>query len=372
MLIAVIGGKLQGVEAVYLAKKAGWKTLVIDKDTEAPASGLCDRFIKFTFSKNTPYPADCPKIDLILPAIEDIEVLAAVQIWAEKKQIPLAFDLDAYRLSQSKFKSDTFFHRMNLPAPKPWPDCSYPVIAKPDQASGSQGVAVFQDEYEFLSRFPDRKIPESMVIQEFMEGPSYSVEVVGFQGHYQAIQVTDLYMDSIYDCMRVTAPTRLTPDLEKIFKEMSCDIASEIGLSGIMDVEVLLHNNTLKLLEIDARLPSQTPMTVFWSCGINMVEMLGNMMTGNRDKCVKQTTPYCVSIEHIQVNGSGIKMLGEHIMAQYGPLSCLPDFFGAREAITNYAPDKNEWVATLIFTGHSHEEIAEIREVCYHRISNIK
>ena len=50
MLIAVIGGKLQGVEAVYLAQKAGWEILVIDKNPDAPATGLCDKFLKFEFS----------------------------------------------------------------------------------------------------------------------------------------------------------------------------------------------------------------------------------------------------------------------------------------------------------------------------------
>ena len=40
MLDAVIGGKLQGIEAVYLSKKAGWKTLLIDKAANVPAVGL--------------------------------------------------------------------------------------------------------------------------------------------------------------------------------------------------------------------------------------------------------------------------------------------------------------------------------------------
>ena len=90
MLIAVIGGKLQGVEAVYLAQKAGWETLVIDKNPDAPAIGLCDRFLEFEFSLEHPVPKDCPKVDMILPAIEDTEVLTAVKTWAEMKNIPLA------------------------------------------------------------------------------------------------------------------------------------------------------------------------------------------------------------------------------------------------------------------------------------------
>lgn len=46
MQIAIIGGKLQGVELTYLAHKAGWKVILIDRKPGVPASGLCDHFIQ--------------------------------------------------------------------------------------------------------------------------------------------------------------------------------------------------------------------------------------------------------------------------------------------------------------------------------------
>ncbi len=44
-------------------------------------------------------------------------------------------------------------------------------------------------------------------------------------------------------------------------------------------------------------------------------------------------------------------------MAQDGPLTLQPDFFGSNEAITSYTAGKDQWVATLIFTGNTHEEV---------------
>ena len=44
MQVCIIGGKLQGVEATYLAHKAGWEVLLVDKNPSPPAKGLCDRF----------------------------------------------------------------------------------------------------------------------------------------------------------------------------------------------------------------------------------------------------------------------------------------------------------------------------------------
>jgi len=44
LLVGVVGGKLQGVEAAYLARKAGWEVRVVDRMPRVPASGLGDSF----------------------------------------------------------------------------------------------------------------------------------------------------------------------------------------------------------------------------------------------------------------------------------------------------------------------------------------
>ncbi len=367
MLIAVIGGKLQGVEAIYLAKKAGFQTLLIDKNPDAPAARLCNQFMEFEFNDENRFPLSCPNIDLILPAIEDEAVLSAIKIWANIFDIPLAFDFNAYLLSSSKIKSDRLFQRMNLPAPKPFPGCPFPVVLKPDQASGSQGVVIIDTQDAFYNRFPTLQLLDDIVIQEYMEGPSFSIEVIGQPENYQVIQITDLGIDAEYDCNKVTAPTLLSEDDIHRFKKMAVEIAQEISLKGIMDIEVILHQNELKLLEIDARLPSQTPIAVYWSTGVNMVKSLADLFI-KKNLSPLSFYEHPVLLEHIKVTGSDIEFLGEHIMAQDGPLSLKYDFFGANEAITSFEPDKHEWVATMIFTGPSHHDIDIKRAECYDRI----
>jgi len=86
-------------------------------------------------------------------------------------------------------------------------------------------------------------------------------------------------------------------------------------------VEVILHKNELKLLEIDARLPSQTPMTVYWSTGINMVERLASLFLNTDMSYFKKSKACFVIVEHIQVCGSKLDVLGEHIMGGQGPLT---------------------------------------------------
>ena len=370
MNIAIIGGKLQGVEALYLSAKAGYRTLLVDKRQAPPGRGLCDAFVSFDF---TTWPEKTPELpddftpDVILPALEDKAVLRAIAQWAERINVPLAFDLDAFDLSHSKFKSDALFQKLGLPAPRPWPQCGFPAVAKPDSASGSQGVEILYTQAD-----ADRIIqPDAtdLVVQEFLEGPSYSIEVVGNPGNYRALQVTDLGMDAEHDCCRVTAPVDITPEQTRAFEAMALELAEAIQLTGIMDLEVINHDGELKLLEIDARLPSQTPMTVLASTGINMVALLAHTFVVTAPPVPAPTArPAHAMVEHIQVNPLEIEVLGEHIMATDGPLTHITDFFGADETLTSYAPDKTEWVATLIFTAPDPDTLARKRRECYNRL----
>ena len=346
MLVAIVGGKLQGVEAAYLARKAGWDVILIDKKPVGPASGLCDRFLQLDVTHEKDLGSKLKGVDLVIPALEAEAVLTHLARWTQREGIAFAFDLNAYRLSSSKIKSDLFFAQAGVPAPGSWPDCRFPVLVKPDGGSGSQGVKLFY-EPRGLQQHLDQSAGK-WVAQEFVAGPSYSIEVIGLPGKYTPLQVTDLEMDKTYDCKRVLAPTTLSPQLVSDFKHISVTLAERLKLKGLMDVEVVI-DDTLKVLEIDARLPSQTPMAVYWSSGVNMVQALGTLFLEGAPAAKSQDRlPRGVVLEHIRVTPSLLEVGGEHIMSVTDPLRIKTNFWGADEAITNYAPGRKTWVATLI------------------------
>jgi pyrrolysine biosynthesis protein PylC len=292
--------------------------------------------------------------------LENDDALACMERWSQNSEIPFAFDALAYSISSSKLKSDQLFACIDVPTPLPWPECGFPVLAKPSMGSGSQKVKIFNDSKN-LQAYLNESVDE-WVLQEYVAGPSYSLEVVGLPGKYLPLQITDLQMDEAYDCKRVLAPTELTAALISKFERISVAIAEAMVLKGLMDVEVILHDQTLKVLEVDARLPSQTPTAVFWSTGINIIEMLadlfltkGNLNRGNLN------SPMGVVYEHIKVTANGIEVAGEHIMSGTDALHIQENFFGADEAITNYTPRRQEWVATLIISEKTREMAWEKR-----------
>ena len=372
MTLAVIGGKLQGVEAVYLSSKAGYKTVLVDKNPLNPARSMCDTYIAGDVCKDRDWLDAIADVDLVLPTLEAGPALSSIRRSAESRGIPVAFDFASYEVTSSKLMSNRLFDSLNLPYPRPWPQAGFPVIVKPDKSSGSRGIRVIEEPKRLEQTISSAKMAGECVVQEFVEGKSYSLEVIGTPGRCRTFQVTNLYFDESLDCKRVSAPTDLEEPLVAELRRMAVRIADALKLRGIMDVEVIRDGGVLKLLEIDARLPSQTPMAVFWSSGINLVEQLVSLQESS-GRVAHSRNPGCreceaVLLEHIRVHGKRMEVLGEHVMGDVGPLVVHPGFFGAREAITNYPGHERRWVATIINTGASLADAWSCRNTVMERI----
>ena len=51
MRVTIVGGGLQGVELCWLARKAGWETLLVDERPSPPALRLADVFAQCDVTK---------------------------------------------------------------------------------------------------------------------------------------------------------------------------------------------------------------------------------------------------------------------------------------------------------------------------------
>jgi pyrrolysine biosynthesis protein PylC len=352
--IIVLGGNLQGVEAAYLAQKAGWESVVIDRNPACPAAGLCDGFIAADIQARDDLNRHLENADMLLPATENPETLACLHRISSGINMPVLFDFSAYTVSSSKKASNRLFDQSDIPMPKPWPACGFPVIAKPNFGSGSQGVRVYQDAAQLAA--DEIRWNRQPVMQQFIPGPLFSVEVIGDSKTFVALPTTELEIDRWYDCKRVIAPAALPQKYVHELESMAAGLASSLSLRGVMDLEVVFHDNTLNGLEIDARLPSQTPTAVWWSTGLNQLQLLARcFLSGENQKKPVATRSNGVVYEHIRVKAKRLEVAGEHIMSQTDSLSLEQNFFGADEALTNYQPQRSEWVATLINTGQTRQ-----------------
>ncbi len=337
--IVIVGGKLQGGEAAYLGREAEIDVILIDSDPMAPAQKLCSRFLcGDVLGGNPEVLAALEAADMILPTMENYEVLCGLEKLCEKKGYRLAFDMDAYEITSSKRSSDELFASNNLPCPEYWPNGNLPYRAKPDLDSGSHSIKAFgtgnkdsQEEQAELEAFIRDGGAEKYVVQEFVSGPSYSVEIIGEPGNYRVYEPTQIFVDSDYDC-NVAAANRVITKKKRILLEgYAVRIAELLRLKGIMDLEVIDTDEApdgapgagkgIKILEIDARLPSQTSVAVYHATGMNYIKELYDLFVNGKFIDSKTDRGLCATYTQYLVRRNSVaECLGEHILVEGGLL----------------------------------------------------
>jgi pyrrolysine biosynthesis protein PylC len=118
-----------------------------------------------------------------------------------------------------------------------------------------------------------------------------------------------------------------------------------------MDLEAIFSKGKFHLLEIDARFPSQTPMAVYWSTGINLlVELAACFMPlpPNTHRPKRPRRIKGVVFEQFQVVSGERRPHGERIFSTLGPVHIEPGFMGATEALVAGDPKSERYAVTLI------------------------
>lgn len=354
MRLAVVGGRLQGTEAAYLAGEAGFDVVLIDRRSGTPASGLAGETHVLDVSAD---PLRARELlggcDAVLPACENEQTLAWLARTLPAWEVPLLFDLDAYELTSSKLRSNRLFADLDVPRPAPWPSCPFPVVVKPSVGSGSHRVRVVRCEPELaLARAEFASRDDDVVVEEFMAGRSLSLEVLAAGGGVAVLQATGLEFDADYDCKRVTAPVQeeggVTAATLAAFDEATATLAGGLGLTGIMDVEVMVRDGVPKVLEIDARLPSQTPAAVFHSSDLNIVAALVETFAEGRPPAVDRSAKRGAVYQHVLVERGRVEVLGERIVSSAGPLRRRDGLWGADVVLSDADGGEDRWVAIMM------------------------
>ncbi|TQS81087.1 MAG: 3-methylornithine--L-lysine ligase PylC [Methanomethylophilus alvi] len=358
MKLGIVGGALQGIEAAYLAQKAGYETLVLDRREDAPARSIADGSVTVDVAKDPEKAAkalgDC---DAVIPALEEMDALESLEKIKGGFAGPYLFDIDAYRISSSKLRSNEIMGKFGVPMPKPWPECGYPVIVKPSSQSGSVGVSEVENDEQMKAALEKvSALHDEPVVQEFVHGKSLSVEAIGDGEKARAYVTTQVVLDSGYDCKQVICdPGILSPEADEKFGECIRMTAEDMHLRGLMDMEAIGGNAGFKVLEIDARIPSQTPACILAGTGINLLKELYLTLSGRGSDPVRR--PGASSYEHFYIDGARMYTTGEKAFSHVESPRIEKGLFGSDEMITDYAPGRSRWHATMITSGKDREEV---------------
>ncbi|WP_255337065.1 3-methylornithine--L-lysine ligase PylC [Methanosarcina sp. KYL-1] len=309
--ICLVGGKLQGFEAAYLAKKAEMKVVLVDRNPQALTRNFAHEFHCFDVTLEPERLIELSKkADFLLPVNENLECIEFLESIKERLACPVLFDFKAYGISRDKKKSKDYFASIGVPTPADKPS-QPPYFVKPPCESSSVGARIIHDEAELKNLDP------GMLIEEYVEGEVVSLEVIGDGSRFAVVKETLIHIDGTYDCHMVT-PLPLDP----AFREISHALAANLPIKGIMDVEAIAGPRGLKVIEIDARFPSQTPTAVYHSSGVNLLELLVRAFEEGVEEI--KTLPrnaYCI-YEHLMLGeDKALVPVGEQVLSlgsEYG------------------------------------------------------
>jgi pyrrolysine biosynthesis protein PylC len=353
----------------YLAQKAGWDITLVDRRKNPPASGLAKTLTA------DPVKLDryglavmCSGFDFIVPAFDERKLLERLYEARSRDLIPpLAFDLASYRQISSKVLAKKLFRRLKLSTPRDFYHSEYAglvaknpdlarqgprFVAKPiDGTPRARGVRLFNDYQELLRAYPRPEDLVDTIVEEWVDGPVYSVEVTAVNGEAKSHQVTSLGMDDDNDCYKVTAPSGLFRGTDKKLGEVAELLARTLNLTGLFRLKAIYRRGKFYLLGIDPLFPSQTPIALYWSTGVNLlVELAACFMElpPGTPRPVKPEKPKKVMIERFLMASGRRFPQGGRALSSLGPVSVMPGFMGSIEALVAGDPNGSHHAAGLI------------------------
>ena len=184
------------------AKLMGLFTVGIDPLADATCRDAVDAFevVEGQDYEGTCAVVDKYGIDAIVTAATDKPLVMMARI-AEKYGFPF-YSVETAQWSTDKFQMKQRFMEGGVPCAKgrlvksveETADMVYPVIVKPRDNSGSRGVKLCRSKEELAESmseaFEVSKL-DTVLVEEYIEGPEYSIEGLHYDGNAEVIQFTE-------------------------------------------------------------------------------------------------------------------------------------------------------------------------------------
>ena len=156
---------------------------------------------------------------------------------------------------------------------------SFPCIIKPTDNAGSHGVVKVQDFEELLANYEYSHSCSrhgKVIVEEYLDGPEVSVEVMVVNGEVHIIQITDKITTGAPHFVEMghTQPSRLPNETQRQIREVATAACESLGLDkGPAHVEMKVTQRGSVMIELGARMGGDNITThlVPLSTGIDMV-----------------------------------------------------------------------------------------------------
>ena len=320
----ILGASALQVPAIEKAKALGYRVILVDYDENAVGFALADeKLVVSTLDQEEVYrQALIYKPDVVITSTSDGQVRTAAYINEKLGKRPDR----SYENSLCATIKDKMRDRLKIcgvPIPKYYVAGDYEefsdavdrldghCIVKPADNAGSRGVVLFECEVSRIDReaqarrlaaYADqilelkKKTYEysksnsrngTVLVEEFMQGPEVSVEVMVVDGQPHILSITDKYITPppYFVELAHCEPSRLDGETQEKIRQVAVQAIKAIGIENApAHVEIKVTKEGPKIVELAARLGGDfiTSKLVPLSTGIDMVGASVLLATGEK------------------------------------------------------------------------------------------
>lgn len=289
--LMIVGASVLQLPAILKAKEMGLHVAVVDFNPQAIGIPYADKY----------YNASTMDEDAVLAAAEDYQPDGIMTLATDMPMRGVAKTSDKLHLhsinyetavkATDKYDMIKAFKEHNVPSP--WffvvdtleelkvheDDVTFPCIIKPTDNAGSHGVAKVYSFQELLDNYEYAHSCSrhgKVIIEEYLEGPEVSVEVMVVNGVVNILQITDKITTEAPHFVEMghTQPSRLPVATQEAIRNVTVAACKAIGIDrGPAHVEMKVTNRGPVMIELGARMGGDNITThlVPLSTGIDMV-----------------------------------------------------------------------------------------------------
>lgn len=287
----IVGASVLQLPAIIKAKEMGLHVAVVDFNPQAIGIPYADRY----------YNASTMDEDAVLAAAEDYQPDGIMTLATDMPMRGVAKTSDKLNLHSINYSTSVratdksvmikAFKENNVPSPWYFDVSSYddlktlegkitfPCIMKPTDNAGSHGVAKVNTFEELLNNYEYSHSCSrngGVIVEEYLDGPEVSVEVMVVDGNVIILQITDKITTGAPHFVEMghTQPSRLPNETQRRIKEVADLACKSVGIdNGPAHVEMKVTKRGPVMIELGARMGGDNITThlVPLSTGIDMV-----------------------------------------------------------------------------------------------------
>lgn len=306
--LMVMGAAIEQVPGIKKAKEMGYEVAVIDYNPKAVGIQLADEFYNVSTidPEGVLAAARDFKADGFLTLATDLP-MRAVAYASEELGIPgvsqhtalLATDKGEMikALKEHDVESPWYYLADSLDDLKEiGKKITYPCIMKPTDNAASRGVALINDYEALIGNYQysrEQSHSGQVIIEEYMQGPEVSVEVLSYQGIPHVLQITDKITSGAPHFVEIghNQPSQLDARIKDQIRDVACRAVKALGIDlGPAHVEIIVTKEGPKIVELGARLGGDciTSHLVYLSTGIDMVKETIRTLCGDEPDLIQK------------------------------------------------------------------------------------